>query len=149
MKNIIALALLLSCFCVQAADHIINWAFNPTDQLIMGYCVYEQIGGVWQRRADVPGSINTVTLSSVTPGTHTYALQATNSISISPLGPPVIAPGVPVNATSPTNVIVILRASVESSKDAGEHWQELVALSLPIETSAPTELLRTRQEIYR
>jgi hypothetical protein len=146
MKTIVAL--LLSCLCARAADHVITWGFNPADQFIMGYIVHEQIGGVWQRRAEVSGAVNTVTISNVTAGLHVYSLSATNVSGEGPKSIPInaIVPNLP---SAPTNIIVNLRASIEKSSGPGAPWSELLAIAIPLPAAEASAIYRIRQTITR
>ncbi len=113
----------------------------------MGYCVYEQVAGVWQKRADVPGSINTVILTGVTSGLHVYSMSATNSFGESARSTPVnaIVPNIP---TPPTNIIVNLRASIESAPSAAGPWSEFSVIELPIEKTQTLAFYRVKQELH-
>ncbi len=144
----IILLLLLSCLPAFAAEHVLIWSFNPADQFIMTYRVYEQIGGVWQLRADVPAVTNTVTLPNVTTGLHVYSLSATNVFGEGPKSVPVnaIVPGLP---SAVTNIIVNLRASLETAPAVDGPWKELFVVSTPIDASQQQAFCRIRQEIFK
>ena len=147
MKKFLSLVLLFACLCANAADHIISWAPNPADQFIMGYCVYEQVAGVWQKRADVPGSINTVTLSGVSSGLHVYSMSATNAFGESTKSASInaIVPSIP---SPPTNIIVNLRASIESAPSALGPWSEFSVIEFPIEKTQNLAFYRVKQELH-
>lgn len=118
MKHL--LALLLSVLPAFAAEHIISWQSNPTNEQVMAYLIYEQMGSppAWVRRLDVLAPALTGTLMNVTSGWHTYAVSATNAVGVGPMSQPVSA-FVPVFPTAPTNVIIQLRASIETGPATG------------------------------
>src|SRR5262249_19583465 len=107
-------AFFLSLLPAFAADHIISWSPNPTNENVLGYSIYEQMGSppAWVKRLDL-GMVTTATLSGVTPGWHIYSLTASNSVYVSAMSVPVSA-YVPFFPSAPTNVIIQLRASVET-----------------------------------
>ncbi len=98
-----------------AANHVLSWSLNATNEAVTGYNLYRQAGTppAWVKIASV-GAVNTVTVSNVSSGWSIYSLTATNAIGESPSSQPVSA-FVPLMASPPTNVIVNLQARVSGS----------------------------------
>jgi hypothetical protein len=128
MKFLLPLLLALPAF---AADHLISWQANPTNEAVLAYIIYEQVGSVWTRKLDVSAPQTNGTLFSVTTGWHVYAVSATNALGVGPMSLPVSA-FVPVFPTPPTNVIVNLRASVDGV-NPGVPLERIVQYWLPVQ----------------
>ncbi len=130
MKYLLPFLLSLPAF---AADHIVSWSPNPTNEQVSAYVLYEQMGNppVWSARQTLGGSVTTVTLLSVAPGWHTYSISASNAVGLSAMSQPVSA-FVPAFPSPPTNVIIQLRASIESGttptqlNNLAQYWLPIV-----------------------
>ncbi len=109
------LLFLLLALPTMAANHRFTWDANPTNDLVLGYSLYEQLGSppAWVKRIEV-ANVTTCTLSNVTPGWHTYGLVATNIIGSSAMSQPSQA-FVPILPTPVTNILIQLQARVNGS----------------------------------
>lgn len=140
------LALLLSAVSAFAADHIITWSQNPASEQVTLYNVWLQVGTVWTQLGQTPGT--TFTRSNVSAGTHTYALSAINSLGEGPKSISIVAI-VPALPSAPTNIIVNLRASIQSSETPGGPWKDFVMLSVPADTMIGQAYFRARMDVTK
>ncbi len=110
MKHLLLLFLLV--LPAGAANHLLTWSLNASNELVMGYNLYRQAGTppAWVKIASV-GAVNTVTVSNVASGWSIYALTATNLIGESAMSQPASA-FVPIIPMPPTNILINLQTRV-------------------------------------
>jgi hypothetical protein len=140
MKSI-SLALALFTLPALAADHIITWSPNPPEQNILSYTLWEQLGASWTVITTV--QTNTIALIGVTPGWHVYSLSSSNALGASQRSATNSA-FVPIFATPPTNIIINLRASIQSSPSVGAPWKDFAQITIPMEAAGPQTTFRAR-----
>lgn len=100
MKTLLSFLLIASSAFADTA--VLSWDASPASEGVTSYVVYELVGAVWQSRGESPTP--TLTLTSITAGTHTFAVTAKNLHGESSRSSSAVLPALPA---PPANVRIV------------------------------------------
>jgi hypothetical protein len=105
MKLLIALIFVCAVTGAVATPRTFEWNANAPEELVLKYCLYEQLGPGWTKIGETTG---TTLVHDIAPGPHVYTVTAVNLGGESERGAPLTWTE-PAPVTPPTGLRVAIQ----------------------------------------